>query len=293
MATIGNAIFASSGTDATGHSYASATWSGGSLNIQAAAADRYPVVGVVTRDNVSGISHSSLTGLLTGQPNITFTKVPSSERIGSTDGGTSFCTSSVWVALAGLDYGTTLDSLDTVYSGTALRAGVTLGVSYGIDPTALDVFTAAGTDVISGNIDVSVGGIGFFISASSQAGATTAAWSGTEVVEVMDEQMGGEAARFTAAVISDAAAAEAGRLITCDWATTIADGVLSGVTWSAAAGGTPTPEPATRRKQNVYGGNTGGMQMRRRASGLYVPERRLLVPGYMLPKRKPAVLRAN
>jgi hypothetical protein len=57
--------------------------------------------------------------------------------------------------------------------------------------------------------------------------------------------------------------------------------------WLVNGPGGGAPEPASRRGAGGMNRMTGGMQARRRNSGLYVPERRVVVPGWQAPKRQP------
>lgn len=142
----------------------------------------------------------------------------------------------------------------------------------------------AAPDTLVGSLNTSAGSIVLGCYYSGDGSLATQTWTGlTEaatitVVAGSDNQFGSAEA--------DNVSAETPRVITIELSEATQAVLVTASFPPAAAAG--TPEPASRRMMQGKGGITGGMQMKRRENGLYVPEKpKLYVPGFMLPKARP------
>ena len=113
--------------------------------------------------------------------------------------------------------------------------------------------------------------------AYSFQGTEGVAWTG---LTEDDSASYGGAPSYRSAASLEASSTGTPRTVSYTFASTLNGGTSSyaGVVaaYSAVAGG--APESSSRRMTQGHGGMTGGMQMKRRASGLYVPRRELILP---------------
>jgi hypothetical protein len=139
--------------------------------------------------------------------------------------------------------------------------------SQGSAPASGGTVTTLSLDVVDGGIIIGVCGANY-----SDATGAASAWVG--LTEDLD-QNGDTNYHWTCASASGQTAATPLTITeTLSGGTSLAGHVGVAASFAPAASG--APEPSSRRMMQGRGGMTGGMQMRRRASGLYMPQHRLL-----------------
>jgi hypothetical protein len=206
--------------------------------------------------------------------------------------GAASCCAGGWIILASQLTDPNASNLDVtvVFSGSMARMSGQAWASTDISATPhasiTDVHDIAGAATGTLELDLNTvdNGCGLMFGFTSATSGTGSAAATGMTNEDADAQVGAEAARM-ASYHENAWSAATPRNLQIDF-TGGAFFSPVGIAISfapAAAGG--APEPRSRRMLGDTNTMTGGMQMKRRRSGLLMPERRLLVPGWKLPKR--------